>query len=190
MCRGRGIFNSQSLCLVFVGFLLFGIGLEIGVAAPSTIMKGDVLPNATLIGNNGSPVQLETLKGRVKILSMVPQLNTPVCDEQTHHFSEQNGGLDTLLDIVTISTNSSDDQSRFAEKAHIQNVTFLSDSPDFDFGRKTGLLLASHGILHRAVIVADGDNIVRYIERVPMSQLPNFDRAYEAARRILNVNKE
>ena len=102
-------------------------------------MKGEVLPNATLIGNNGSRVQLEALKGRVKILSMVPQLNTPVCDEQTHRFSEQNGGLDKWLDIVTISTNSSDDQARFAEKANIQNVTFLSDSPDFDFGRKDRL---------------------------------------------------
>ena len=190
MCRGRRILNSQSLCLVFIAVLLFGTGLESSVAAPSTIMKGEVLPNATLIGNNGSPVQLEALKGRVKILSMVPQLNTPVCDEQTHRFSEQNGGLDKLLDIVTISTNSSEDQSRFAEKAHIQNVTFLSDSPDFDFGRKTGLLLATHGILHRAVIVADGDNIVRYIERVPMSQLPNFDRAYAAAQKILTSTQE
>ena len=190
MCRGRRILNSQSLCLVFVGVLLYGIGLDISVAAPSTIMKGEVLPNATLIGHNGTPVQVEALKGRVKILSMVPQLNTPVCDEQTHRFSEQNGGLDQLLDIVTISTNSSEDQSRFAEKAHIQNVTFLSDSPDFDFGRKTGLLLATHGILHRAVIVADGDNIVRYIERVPMSQLPNFDRAYEAAQKILKSTHE
>ena len=185
MLRARRMPNHELVCFAFVGFLLYGSGLEISLAAPSTIMKGEVLPNATLIAHNGSPFQLEALKGRVKILSMVPQLNTPVCDEQTHHFSEQNGGLDKLLDIVTISTNSSDDQSRFAEKAHIQNITFLSDAPDFDFGKKTGLLLASHGILHRAVIVADEDNIVRYIERVPMSQLPNFDRAYEVAKTII-----
>ena len=190
MYTGRRILSIQSLCLVFIGVLLHGIGLETSVAAPSTIMKGEVIPNATLIDHNGSPVQLESLKGRVKILSMVPQLNTPVCDEQTHRFSEQNGGLDQLVDIVTISTNTSDDQSRFAEKAHIQNVTFLSDAPDFDFGRKTGLLLASHGILHRTVIVADRDNTVRYIERVPMSQLPNFDRAYEAARKTLNSTNQ
>ena len=123
-------------------------------------------------------------------MSMVPQLNTPVCDEQTHRFSEKNEGLDQLLEIVTISTNTSPDQAQFADKANIHNITFLSDSPDFDFGKKTGLLLPRHGILHRAVFVADSDNIIRYIEIVPMSQLPNFDRAYAAARNVLDSQNQ
>ena len=173
----------------FVLLLCIAIPITTMAAMPS-IEKGTVLPNATLIGNGGTSVQLNDLKGSVKILSMVPQLNTPVCDEQTHRFSEQNGGLDKVLDIVTISTNPSDEQARFAEKASIQNITFLSDSPEFDFGKKTGLLLPDHGILHRAVIVADADNVVRYVEQVPMIQLPNFEQAYEAARKILKMQKQ
>ncbi|WP_454062892.1 redoxin family protein [Candidatus Nitrospira salsa] len=147
--------------------------------------RGQTLPNARLVDKNGSHVHLKQLKGRIKILSMVPQLNTPVCDEQTHRFSEQNGGLDKEVDIVTISTNSFDDQTHFADKADIGNVTFLSDSPDYDFGKTTGLLLPSHNILSRTVVVADEDNVIRYIENVPMSQLPNFETAYQAARRLL-----
>ena len=150
-----------------------------------SLEKGQVLPNSRLVRTSGAPVYLDDLKGRIKILSMVPQLNTPVCDEQTHRFSEQNDGLDKEVDIITISTNSSDDQAHFADKADIHNVTFLSDAPDFDFGKTTGLLLPTHSILSRTVVVADRDNIIRYIESVPMSQLPNFESAYQAARRIL-----
>ena len=150
-------------------------------ASTPSLAKGDPLPNAKVLRTDGTPIELNSLKGRVKILSMVPQLNTPVCDEQTHRFSEKNEGLDQYLDIVTISTNTSEDQAQFAEKANIHNLTFLSDSPEFDFGKKTGLLLPNHGILHRAVVVADSDNVIRYIELVPMSQLPNFERAYDAA---------
>jgi thiol peroxidase len=78
-------------------------------------------------------------------------------------------------------------QVLFAEKAGIANVTFLSDSPDFDFGRKTGLLHPMHHILQRAVMVVDEQNVVRYIEIVPMSQLPNFAGVLTAARRVLGI---
>jgi thioredoxin-dependent peroxiredoxin len=186
----KNIFLSKEL-----GKMIFGLGLIslyslwiFSVPAwskPASIDRGQTLPNATLLNGNNSPTQLGTLKGRVKILSMVPQLNTPVCDEQTHRFSEKNEGLDQQLEIVTISTNTNDDQALFAEKAGIANVTFLSDSPQFDFGKKTGLLHPMHQILQRSVMVVDEENIVRYIEIVPMSQLPNFPAAFDAARRVL-----
>ena len=149
------------------------------------LARGQKLPNVALMGKNQQPVHLDELQGRVKIVSIVPQLNTPVCDEQTHRFSETNQGLDQHLDIITISTNTSGDQRLFADKADIHNVVFLSDTPNYDFGRTTGLLHPMHLILQRAVIIADSDNVIRYIEEVPMSQLPNFDRAFETARNIL-----
>lgn len=154
-------------------------------ALPVNVSRGQPLPDAVLIGMNQSTVHLTALKGRVKIVSLVPQLNTPVCDEQTHRFSEKNEGLDQRLEIVTISTNTHDEQALFSEKAGITNVTFLSDSPNFDFGKKTGLLYPMHHVLQRAVMVVDERNVVRYIEIVPMSQLPNFAAALAAARRVL-----
>ena len=96
-------------------------------------------------------------------------------------------GLDRHVDILTLSTNSPEDQARFAEKAKVTNVTFLSDAPAYDFGKQTGLLLPMLGILHRAVIVADANNTIRYVEIVPLGQLPNFDAAYEAAQRLLEA---
>jgi thiol peroxidase len=147
--------------------------------------KGHPLPSATVTGTDGKPVTLDSLKGRVTLISVVPQLNTPVCDEQTHRFSEQNGGLDQFMHFVTMSTNTSQDQAQFADKANIHNITFLSDAPHYHFGTQTGLLLEKFGILHRAVILLDAQSIVRYVEMVPMSQLPDFDQAYRVARSLL-----
>ncbi len=174
--------------------LILSLGLITGLThqtsfadTPRTLERGQVLPNSRLIGAGGLDVHLDDLKGRIKIVSIVPQLNTPVCDEQTHRFSEHNDGLDKEIEIVTISTNSSDDQTHFAEKANIHNITFLSDSPSYDFGTSTGLFMESHHILRRTVVVTDQDNIIRYVERVPMGQLPNFERAYEAVRNLLKI---
>jgi thiol peroxidase len=150
------------------------------------LKKGHPLPEITVTGTDGKAVTLDSLRGRVTLISVVPQLNTPVCDEQTHRFSEQNGGLDQFIHFVTVSTNTSRDQAVFAEKANIHNITFLSDAPDYRFGRQTGLLLENFGILHRAVMVLDAEAIIRYVEMVPMSQLPDFEQAYRVARSLLS----
>ena len=164
-------------------FTLFGAPVVFGKAL--SLEEGQPMPAVTLIGKDGESVSLDTLKGQVTLVSIVPQLNTPVCDEQTHRFSEQNEGLDEFITLVTLSTNTHMDQAKFATEAKIDNMTFLSDAPDFPFGRKTGLLLDDVDILHRAVIVLDADSIIRYIELVPMSQLPDFEQAYRAVRRLL-----
>jgi thiol peroxidase len=150
-----------------------------------SLEEGQPIPTVSLVGKDGTFVSLKTLKGTVTLVSIVPQLNTPVCDEQTHRFSEQNEGLDKFIALVTMSTNTHTDQAKFAKEAKIHNMTFLSDAPDFHFGRKTGLLLDDIDILHRAVMVLDADSIIRYIEIVPMSQLPDFEQAYRAAKRLL-----
>ncbi len=154
--------------------------------SPSQVLRvGADLPDATMTASDGRVVRLAGGSGRVRILSVVPQLNTPVCDEQTHRFSEDNDGLDRSVEILTLSTNTPDDQARFAAKAGIANITFYSDQPSFEFGKRTGLYIPMLKVLHRAVIVVDAGNVIRYVEIVPMGQLPNFEAAYEAARRLV-----
>lgn len=173
------------LCSVLVvgSMAITSAGAVDGVGQP-TLKVGDRLPDVGLVGSGSKTVRLTDAKGRVRLISIVPQLNTPVCDEQTHHFSEQNGGVDQTIDILTISTNSWKDQAEFAKVAGISNITFLSDAPAYEFGKQSGLLLPSYKILHRSVIVSDATNIIRYVQLVPMGELPNFSAALEAAQRI------
>lgn len=187
----KTIFHKGSSCMArFVIMFCVCLLPSFTSAMPTTISRGQPLPSVTLVGADHVAVDLNQLKGRVKILSIVPQLNTPVCDEQTHRFSENNGGLDRQVQIVTICTNTFDDQQLFARKSKIKNITFLSDSPAFEFGRKTGLLHPMHQILQRAVLVVDQKNFIRYVEIVPMSQLPDFEAAYDAARQVLAMSNE
>ncbi|MCA9483239.1 MAG: redoxin family protein [Nitrospina sp.] len=146
---------------------------------------GQKLPNATLMQDGKPAVQLDQLKGRVKIISIVPKLNTPTCDEQTHKFSEENGGLDQKIDIVTISTNPADVQTAFANKAKIHNILFLSDAPNYEFGENTGLLRSDMKFLMRTVMVVDENNVIRYVDFVPGGGLPQIGEALKAAERVI-----
>ena len=183
---------GQLVFLIFLPcfFLVSLNGFANAKNKSSDILKvGKPLPNATLSGYGNMGVDLKDLKGKIKIISIVPKLNTPVCDKQTHKFSETNGGLDKEVDIITLSTNSAEAQHQFAEKAKIKNLLFLSDSPDFSFGKKTGLLIEGMDVLRRTVIVTDQNNIIRYVDFVPSGGLPNIKKALKAAQDLLEASK-
>ena len=149
------------------------------------LKTGKTIPNAHLNRFGQSNIEIDDLKGKIKIISVVPQLNTPVCDKQTHQFSEKNGGLDKSVDIITISTNTAQGQDSFAKKANISNLIFLSDNPNFDFGKNTGLLIEEMGMLRRTVLVVDEKNIIRYVDFVPSGGLPDIKGALNAAKEVL-----
>ncbi len=181
--------TTNKITLVFTSFVFLSFA-SLSQATervnPQELLEvGKPLPNAMLKQYEGPDIQLKDIKGKIKIISIVPQLNTPVCDEQTHRLSETNGGLDKLLDIITISTNSAKGQYEFAKKANIKNLIFLSDAPRFDFGKNTGLLNEKFGYLKRTVLIVDEDNIIRYIDFVPGGGLPNIKKALNSARKIL-----
>jgi thiol peroxidase len=116
----------------------------------------------------------------------VPSIDTPTCDEQTHQLSEENGGLDEQVELITVSMDLPFAQSRFAKEANISNVTFLSDYNAREFGSHNGLMIEPLGLLARAVIVTDKDNIVRYLQVVPeVTALPDMQAAMEAARTLI-----
>ena len=76
-----------------------------------------------------------------------------------------------------------------SQKTKNHNLTFLSDSPEFIFGKKTGLLIDGFDVLRRTVIVADKNNIIRYIDFVPGGGLPNIKKALEAAHDLWQVSR-
>ena len=189
---GKNLKNSQTiLIMLIVYFILFPLKAFTYTATSSAeVLKiGQPLPDAKLKAYGNMDVNLNELKGKIKIISVVPKLNTPVCDKQTHIFSETNGGLDKDVDIITLSTNTIKEQNLFAKKANIHNLVFLSDDPSFQFGKKTGLLIDGLGVLRRTVMVIDQNNIIQYVDFVPGGGLPNIKKALEVARDLLQISK-
>lgn len=152
----------------------------------SGIKVGDALRDVQVAKGDLSLVNLADTKGKVRIINVVPSLDTPVCEQQTHHLSEKNSGLDKMIELITISVDTPFAQGRFAKEARIGNVTFLSDYRGGDFGKTYGLLVEGPHILARTVMVVDKDNVIRYMQIAPeLTQLPDMDAAFRAAKELL-----
>ncbi|MEY4526900.1 MAG: hypothetical protein RL768_619 [Nitrospirota bacterium] len=127
--------------------------------------------------------------GKVRIISVVPSLDTKVCEQQTHQLSEKNHGLDKMVELITVSIDTPFAQKRFAEEAKIHNITFLSDYRGADFGKTHGLFLRDPHILARTVMVIDTHNVIRYLQITPeLAQLPDLEEAFKFARSLVTAS--
>ncbi|HZC68728.1 MAG TPA: thiol peroxidase [Nitrospirales bacterium] len=152
------------------------------------IKVGDTLRDALVATGDLKLVSLTEGKGKVRIVSIVPSLDTKVCEQQTHYLSEKNRGLDREVQLITVSVDTPFAQKRFAEEANIRNVTFLSDYRGGDFGRAFGLLIPDIHLLARSVMVVDKDNVIRYLQVVPeLASMPDMERAFEEARKVAGL---
>ena len=149
------------------------------------MQKGKTLPTVRLPDLGLNMIDLQSFKGKVTILSVVPSLDTPTCDKQTHILSEENKGLDKIANLITVSRDLPFAQKRFAKEARINNITFLSDYRDAEFGKSTGLLIEENRLLARAIFVLDQKGIIRYLEIVSeLAKLPDMEKAMEFARSL------
>ena len=147
---------------------------------------GDTLPNVQVAKNDLSLMNIADTKGTVRVISIVPSLDTKVCEQQTHYLSKKNNGLDTHVQLITISVDTPFAQGRFAKDAKINNVTFLSDYRGGDFGKTNGLLVTGPHILARSLMVVDKDNVIRYLQVTPeLAQLPDLEAAFQAANALV-----
>jgi thioredoxin-dependent peroxiredoxin len=147
----------------------------------SEVKVGEKAPNFTVLANDLSPITLEDTKGHVRLISVVPSLDTGVCDAQTRRFNEEATKLDNVK-VLTISVDLPFAQKRWCGAAGIENVQTLSDHRDLSFGEAFGVVIQELRLLARAVFVIDSNNKVTYAEYVSeATNHPNYEAAIEAA---------
>jgi len=153
------------------------------------IAVGDTLPSVQLRdATTMEKVDLSTMRGSILFLSIVPSLDTPVCDAQTHYLGEQGDELPQQIKRITISRDTPFAQKRFAKEAKLTDLQYLSDHGEAAFGRSTGLLIDDLMLLSRSVILVDREGKVRYIQVVPdITHLPDMERAFEKAEELVNT---
>lgn len=151
----------------------------------SPITVGNPLPSVELVdAMSMNNVDLSKERGSVLFLSLVPSLDTPVCEAQTHHLGEA-GELSRSIKRIVISRDTPFAQKRFAQEAKLTNLEYLSDYKQGDLARSMGLLTEGLMLFARSVIVVDKRGIVQYIQVVPeMSHLPDLERAFAKAREL------
>jgi thiol peroxidase len=154
------------------------------VGSPITI--GRPLPSVFLVdAMNMNNVNLAKERGSVLLLSIVPSLDTPVCEAQTHYLGEKGTVLPKAVKRIVISRDTPFAQIRFAKAAKLTDLEYLSDYKGGDFARSMGLLTEGLMLFARSVIVVDKQGIIQYIQVVPeMSHLPDLDRAFLKAKEL------
>lgn len=128
----------------------------------------------------------EILPGKITILSVVPSLDTGICDAQTRRFNEEAGRLGGEVQVVTLSVDLPVAQARWCGASGLKNVITYSDYRDLSFGTAYGCNIKEIRLLQRSVFVVDRDAVLRYVEYVPeIAQHPEYEKALTAAKELL-----
>jgi thiol peroxidase len=146
------------------------------------LKAGDKAPDFKLVDNGLKNVTLSDTGRNVRIISVVPSLDTPVCDAQTKRFNEEAAKLPGV-DIFTVSMDLPFAQKRWCGAFGVDKVKMLSDHRDGSFGTNYGTLIKDLRIESRAIFVLDRGNTIRHVEYVKeVAEHPNYDTALAAAR--------
>ena len=159
-------------------------GAPVTLGGNPLLQLGDKAPNFTVVANDFSKVSLSDYDGKVKVISVVPSLDTGICSTQTRTFNQRLGKKENTV-VLTISLDLPFAQARWCGASGLDHVITLSDHKDLDFANKYGLLMNEFRLLARAVIILNENNEVVYTEYLDeMAGHPNYDRAVEAASKL------
>lgn len=151
------------------------------------LKPGDAAPDFSLTDNSLKPVTLADTGRNVRIISVVPSLDTPVCDAQTKRFNEEAAKMPGV-DILTVSMDLPFAQKRWCGAFGVDKVKMLSDHKDSSFGSHYGTLIKELRIESRAIFVVDQHNQIRHVEYVKeVADHPNYETALAAARKALTA---
>lgn len=157
-------------------------GAEFSLDGPE-LKVGDEAPNFDVINSSLQPFDLEKSGSGVRIFSVLPSLDTPVCDAQTKRFEDEALKLPALK-VFTVSMDLPFAQSRWCSNYGVSNVVMLSDHRDGSFGEQYGTLIRDLRIESRAIFVVDRHNKLVHVEYVrKMSDHPDYEAALAAAKK-------
>lgn len=162
----------------FKGNPLTLVGNELGI--------GDSAPDFVVLDGDLKEIGLKDFSGKIKIISVTPSLDTPVCDMQARRFNQEAANLPEDVVVLNISMDLPFAISRFCTVAGIDKVKAFSDHRDASFARAYGVLIKELRLLTRAIFIIDRDNLIRYIEIVPeITDQPDYDRAIKEVKRLI-----
>ncbi|MBD7984309.1 thiol peroxidase [Sporosarcina sp. Sa2YVA2] len=151
------------------------------------VAAGDKAPDFTVLSNDLKPVTLNDSKGKIRLISVVPSLDTGVCSEQTRKFNEEALSLGDDVEVLTISVDLPFAQARWTAAEDVKNVKTLSDHRDLSFGEAYGVAIKELRLLARSIFVIGKDDKVAYVEYVQeVTNHPDYDKAIEEVKKLTN----
>lgn len=152
------------------------------------ITVGMLAPNFHATSNQLDDVSLDNFQGKIKVITSFISLDTPVCDHQVKEFNKKAADISSEVVIVGISKDLPFAQNKFCSLNDITNISVISDYKNSSFGINYGLLIKELGLLARATVIIDNNNIIRYIQIVDeLTKEPNYQDVLDNLRTIVNT---
>jgi len=156
---------------------VLGDALQPGDKAPEVELATGFLAKSKLLADTA---------GKIRLVSVVPSIDTSVCDAQTRRMNQEAANLGEQVVVITVSVDLPMAQKRWCGAAGVERVLMLSDYLNLDFGKAYGTAVPDLGAEQRAIFVIDANDVIRYVEYVPgIGQHPNYDAALAAVRALL-----
>ncbi|MCA0754657.1 thiol peroxidase [Paenibacillus sp. N4] len=150
------------------------------------LKAGDAAPDFVLNKSLVETVSLKDYAGKIKLISVVPSIDTGVCDAQTRRFNEEAGALGDNVVVLTVSVDLPFAQARWCGAAGVDKVVMLSDYKAHSFGEAYGVYIKELGLNHRSIFVIGADDKIQYVEYLPeMTEHPNYEQALLAVKAIV-----
>lgn len=125
-------------------------------------------------------------QGKVRLISVVPSIDTSICDMQTRRMNQEAAALGDKVVVLTVSADMPMAQKRWCGAAGVERVIMLSDRMGLPFGHAYGTAVAQFGIDQRALFVVDDQDVVRHVEYVPsIGQQPDYATALAVVRTLI-----
>ena len=141
------------------------------------ITVGSKAPAFSALDKELKAVKLSDFSGKIRIISVTPSLDTPVCDIQINKFNKEAAQFSDDVVVINMSMDLPFAIARFCAAAGIDKVKSLSDHRDASFGNAYGILIKELRLLARAIFVIDKNDTVKYVELVPeVTDAPNYDK--------------
>ena len=169
---------SQERTVKFKGNPITLVGPELAPGQPA--------PEFTLSKNLLETASLKDFAGKVKLISVVPSIDTGVCDAQTRRFNEEASKLGDNVAVLTVSADLPFAQARWCGAAGIDRVVLLSDYKDNSFGKAYGVFIKEFHLDMRAIFVLNANDKISYVEVLgEMTEHPNYDAAVAAVKALI-----
>jgi thiol peroxidase len=149
------------------------------------LRAGDKAPDFTVLDADLKEVRLKDFAGKIKVISVTPSLDTPVCDIQARRFNQEAANFSDDVAVLNISMDLPFAIARFCSAAGIDRVKTLSDHRDASFGSAYCVLIKELRLLARSIFIIDKDNVIRLKEIVSeVSNHPDYEGAINLVKKM------
>lgn len=164
--------SNRTVTLRDQTFTLLGTPVAVGDTAKDVTLTDGMTTTFRLLGDT---------VGKTRLISVIPSIDTGICDLQTRRMNEEAAKLGDNVVVLTVSADLPMAQKRWCGAAGVDRVKMLSDHADMAFGDAYGTWVQELRLDQRAMFIVDANDVVRYVEYVPaIPQHPDYDAALDA----------